>query len=69
MTIYGKEEAVAFLCLDLLRRQGLYQELRFVLVRQGDHHSILVSTDLSLETTESIALYDTVSRSNARFGK
>ncbi|WP_281885111.1 hypothetical protein [Paenibacillus sp. YYML68] len=37
--------------------QGLYQDLRFVMVRQGDRHSILVSTDLSLEAMEIITLY------------
>lgn len=57
VTIYGKEETVSFLCLDLLWGQGLYQELRFVLVRHGDRYSILVSTDLTLEATEIIALY------------
>ncbi|MFB5763952.1 hypothetical protein [Paenibacillus medicaginis] len=57
VTLYGKEEIVSFLCLDLLWGQGLYQELRFVLVRHGDRLSILVSTDLALEATEIIALY------------
>ncbi|MEI7028427.1 transposase [Paenibacillus sp. y28] len=57
VTIYGKEETVSCLCLDLLWGQGLYQELRFVLVKQGERHSILVSTDLSLEATEIITLY------------
>jgi len=57
VTLYGKEETVSFLCLDLLWGQGFYQELRFVLVRQGDRLSILVSTDLALEATEIIALY------------
>jgi len=57
VTIYGKEETVSFLCLDLLWGQGLYQKLRFVLVRHGDRLSILVSTDLSLEATEIIVLY------------
>lgn len=55
--IYGKEETVSYLCLDLLWGQGLYQELRFVLVKQGDRHSILVSTDVSLEAAEIITLY------------
>jgi hypothetical protein len=45
------------LCLSLLWGQGLYQELRFVLVKQGDRHSILVSTDLSLEAAEIVTLY------------
>jgi len=57
VTIYGKEETVSFLCLDLLWGQGLYQEMRFVLVRHGDRLSILVSTDLALEATEIITLY------------
>ncbi|MBD2843914.1 transposase [Paenibacillus sp. IB182496] len=57
VTIYGKEETVSCLCLDLLWGQGLYQELRFVLVKQGDRHSILVSTDRSLEAVEIITLY------------
>jgi hypothetical protein len=57
VTIYGKQETVSFLCLDLLWGQGLYQELRFVLVRQGDRLSILVSTDLTLGATEIIELY------------
>jgi len=57
VTIYGKEETVSFLCLDLLWGQGLYQELRFVLVRHGNRLSILVSTDLTLEATEIIELY------------
>jgi hypothetical protein len=34
VTIYGKEETASFLCLDLLWGQGLYEELRFVLVRR-----------------------------------
>ncbi|MFL1676656.1 hypothetical protein [Paenibacillus dendritiformis] len=57
VTIYGKEETVTFLCLDLLWGQGFYQELRFVLVRHGERLSILVSTDLALEATEIITLY------------
>ncbi|MPM69152.1 IS4 family transposase ISCku4 [bioreactor metagenome] len=57
VTLYGKEETLSYLCLDLLWGQGLYQELRFVLVKQGDRHSILVSTDLSLDATEIITLY------------
>lgn len=57
VTLYGKEETVSFLCLDLLWGQGLYQELRFVLARHGDRLAILVSTDLSLAATEIIELY------------
>jgi hypothetical protein len=57
VTLYGKEETVQFLCLDLLWGQGLYQELRFVLVQRGDQCSILVSTDLTLAATDIIRLY------------
>ena len=57
VTIYGKEETVQYLCLDMLWGQGLYQELRFVLVRFGDQLSILVSTDLTLVATDIIRLY------------
>ena len=57
VSLYGKEETICCLCLDLLWGQGLYQELRFVLVKQGDRHSILVSTDVSLEAAEIIMLY------------
>ncbi|QKY71707.1 transposase [Lentibacillus sp. CBA3610] len=55
--MYGKEETVQFLCLDLLWGQGMYQELRFVLVQWGNKRSILVSTDLTLEATDIIELY------------
>ncbi|WP_430734245.1 transposase [Fodinisporobacter ferrooxydans] len=57
VTIYGKDETVQYLCLDLLWGQGLYQELRFVLVQHSDQLSILVSTDLTLEATDIIRLY------------
>ncbi|SCW87267.1 hypothetical protein SAMN04487970_10884 [Paenibacillus tianmuensis] len=58
VTMYGKEESVKFLCLDLLWGQGLYQELRFVLVRQGDQLSILASTDLTLAAEDTIRFND-----------
>ncbi|OBZ14190.1 transposase [Bacillus sp. FJAT-27264] len=57
LQLYGKEETVQFLCLDLLWGQGLYQELRFVLVVHEGCYSILVSTDLSLEAPDIIRLY------------
>lgn len=57
VTLYGKKETVRFLCLDLLWGQGLYQELRFVLVVHNGQCSILVSTDLTLEATDIIRLY------------
>jgi len=55
--LYGKEETVQYLCLDLLWGQGLYQELRFVLVRYGERTAILVSTDQTLAATDIIELY------------
>ncbi|WP_144406999.1 hypothetical protein [Paenibacillus sp. IHBB 10380] len=55
--LYGKEETVKFLCLDLLWGQGLYQELRFVLIVINGRFSILVSTDLTLKATDIISLY------------
>lgn len=57
VTMYGKEETVQFLCLNLLWGQGMYQELRFVLVQWGNQRSILVSTDLTLAATDIIELY------------
>lgn len=57
VVLYGKEETVQFLCLDLLWGQGLYQEMRFVLVVCKGHYSILVSTDLTLAATDIIQLY------------
>lgn len=59
VTMYGKKGVVQFLCLDLdlLWGQGLYQELRFVLVQRGKQRSILVSTELTLEATDVIELY------------
>jgi len=55
--LYGKEETLSFLCLDLLWGQKLYQPLRFVLVLRGEQASILVSTDLTLDATAIISLY------------
>ena len=55
--MYGKEETVEYLCLDLLWGQGLYQLLRFVLVKFNGKLSILVSTDLTMEAIAIIRLY------------
>lgn len=57
LSLYGKEETVSYLCRDLLWGQGLYQELRFVLVVMGGRRSMLVSTDPSLEPEAIIRLY------------
>lgn len=55
--MYGKEETVQYLSMDLLWGQGLYQELRFVLVKYKEKLSILVSTDLTLTSNDIISLY------------
>ncbi|MCD7867200.1 MAG: hypothetical protein LUG62_03170 [Clostridiales bacterium] len=58
-SLYGKQQKVEYLSLDLLWGQGLYQELRFVLVTmvKTGQCSILVSTDLSLDPVQIIELY------------
>ena len=57
LTVYGKQEVVSYLCVDLLWGKGLYQELRFVLSNFGGTPSILVSTDLTLPPEQIICLY------------
>lgn len=56
--LYGKCECVSYYCINLLWGQGLYKELRFVLVkRECGEKSILVSTDLTLRPRKIIELY------------
>ena len=55
--MYGREEEVKYLYVDLLWGRGLYQPMRFVLVRYHHTKCILVSTDLSLTATDIIRLY------------
>jgi len=55
--LYGRNENVDYFCIDLLWRQRLYQKLRFVLVNYDKGRAILVSTDLTLEPPDIIALY------------
>jgi hypothetical protein len=57
MPIYGKTTDVRYLCLNLLWGDGLFQELRFVLVSYGNVQSILVSTGLLMDPEKIIALY------------
>lgn len=57
VVMYGKEETLSYYTLDLLWGNGLYQELRFVLVKMGERSSILASTDLTLAATDIIRLY------------
>ena len=57
LKINGKDRVMEYLSEDLLWGKGLYQKLRFVLVREGESRFILVSTDLSLSATDIIFLY------------
>lgn len=55
--MYGNQEAVRYYAVNLLWRQGLYQELRFVLVQYKGINSILVTTDLSMNPEAVIRMY------------
>jgi hypothetical protein len=55
--LYGKNQPVKYLCVDLLWGQKLYQELRFVLVKQGESRSILVCTNTGFSPEKIIRLY------------
>ena len=55
--MYGAEEEVSYLCLDLLWGVGLYRELRFVLVDCNRGKGIFVCTDTSLDPVKIIEGY------------
>ena len=55
--LYGKEETIFYLCKDLLWGQGLYEPLRFVLVKFDDKKIILVCTNLSFTAEQIVRLY------------
>ena len=55
--IYGRQQELKYLSVDLLWGRGLYMPVRFVLVCYGLTRGILVSTDLTLPPTEIIRLY------------
>lgn len=57
VTMYGKQEQVHYLVKNLLWGQKLYQELRFVLVINGNARCILATTDLTLDAETVIELY------------
>ena len=54
--IYGQCEEVSFLCLDLIWRP-IKKKVRFVLVRDGSEHFILMSSDLTLSAHNIICAY------------
>ena len=55
--MYGKQETVRYYSVNLLWKQGLYQELKFVLVQCKGINSILVTTDLSMTPEAVIRMY------------
>jgi hypothetical protein len=57
MSLYGKEELIEYLCIDLLWGKGLYQLLRFVLVKCGEKKVILVCTNLEFSAEQILRLY------------
>lgn len=57
VSLYGKEQELQYFCIDLLWGLGLYQELRFVLIKTDDVSSILVCTNTSFSPEKIIRLY------------
>jgi hypothetical protein len=57
LTLYGEQKKVKYLCVNLLWRRGLYQEIRFVLVIMDGVESILACTGLNLDPRVIIELY------------
>jgi hypothetical protein len=55
--LYGKEETIEYLCLDLLWGKGIYELLRFVLVKSRDRRVILVCTNVNFTAEQIIRLY------------
>lgn len=55
--MYGNQTTVRYLCKNLLWKQGLYQELRFVLVEFNGRKAILATTDLSMDPLKVIRMY------------
>lgn len=68
LELYGKVHTVRHLAVDLLWGQGVYQELRFVLVvYDNGATSILASTDTSLSAEQIITLYSRRSKIERTF--
>ena len=57
INLYERKQSVQYYAVDFLWGQGLYQTLRFVLVKCGASRVILVSTNLNLHPAAIIRLY------------
>jgi hypothetical protein len=55
--LYGKEETIEYLCMDLLWGKGIYSLLRYVLVKSRGRHVILVCTNVNFTAEQIIRLY------------
>jgi len=56
--MYGKMETVKYLCVDLLWGDGLYQMIRFVLVKSSNYpNNIFACTDTTLAPLKIISMY------------
>ena len=56
--LYGKAPEEKYLCRDLLWWQGLYQKMRFALVRSEDRRKSMVgSTDHFLSPEQILSIY------------
>lgn len=57
LPLYGKNETIEYLCMDLLWGKGLFQLIRFILIKIGDRKVILTCTDVSFTAEQIIRLY------------
>ena len=57
--LYGKDEEVTYVALDLIWSKAHCRTLRFVLVKYGEVESILVTTDVTMGAETVIKLYAT----------
>ena len=57
LNLYGKKHLIRYYSVDLLWGQGLYHELRFVLLEYDNVQSILASTDLTVAPLDIVQLY------------
>lgn len=67
LSMYGKNEEVTFVALNLVWAKAKCRVLRFVLVKYNEVSSILVTTDLSMSAETVIQLYCTRERIESTF--